>query len=98
MRDGDRTGSLRTALEPSLPPDIRATAAIEGWILGTPVVDEVRGAIAPRRPNRSLAVVAPKPKVQADDDGEDFFDCAGKRRRFVLQVYAGGRFLEGERS
>ncbi len=25
---------------------------------------------------------------------EEFLDCAGKRRRFVLQVYADGRFLE----
>jgi hypothetical protein len=94
MRDGDRTGSLRTALAPSLPPDVRSTAAIEGWILGTPVGDEVRAAVAPREPHRALAMVPPKPKVRSDDAAEDFVDCAGKRRRFVLQVYAGGRFLE----
>ena len=95
LRDADLTGSLPTFLEPPLEPPIRTVAEIEGWILGTPVGrPSPRGSI-PSGPRRRFASVSKRRTKMPDDDTlETFIDCTGKRRRFRLMVYAGGRFLE----
>jgi hypothetical protein len=95
VRDADQAGTLRTALEPPLAPAIRGIAEIEGWILETPLDGALRALASPGEQRRLLAAVKPKPKVLVQQaDIETFLDCAGKRRRFLLQVYGKGRFLE----
>lgn len=94
MRDADQNGTLRATLEPPLVAPIRATAEIEGWILGTPLEGLLNMACSPGPPSRRLRAVQSRPKPFPGGDIEEFLDCAGKRRRFRLQVYANGRFLE----
>jgi hypothetical protein len=94
MRDADQVGMLRAAVEPPLAPAIRGTAEIEGWILGTPVEGMRRMASAKPCERHSLTVVKPRAKSSFGGEVEEFLDCAGKRRRFVLRIYGNGQFLE----
>ncbi len=93
LRDADRAGTLRTALDPPLEPAIRVVAEVEGWILETPV-DGASRCAAPGARRPPLVTAKPKAKVRARTGVEEFLDCAGKRRRFLLQIYANGHFLE----
>jgi hypothetical protein len=94
LRDADQARTLRTSLEPPVEPAIRGIAEIEGWILGTPQEGAVCAVASLEERRRPLAAVKPKSKVFAGADVETFLDCAGKRRRFLLQVYGNGQFLE----